>query len=141
MSSVLALIRGNVGIKPNVMFNQNFNPPFGIPAMANGAAFPTAIDRGYSPPGAITTFDDFTNAGVNSRSFVDHVKPNIPSLTARFPTTMRSSPTQQRFRGPQPRSEISSKPVGQPTVHLASTSMRPTFKPWTSGSLARTTRR
>jgi hypothetical protein len=77
MSSLLALMRGNVGAAADVTFNRNFNPPFGIPAMANGAVFPTAVDRGYSPPGAISTFDDFTAAGVNSVSHVAHVTPNV----------------------------------------------------------------
>lgn len=84
ISSVLALMRGNVGVgtlpaaTATITFNQNFNPPFGIPAQADGVAFPTRVDRGYSPPGTITTFDDFTVAGFNSTApTLAHVTPNI----------------------------------------------------------------
>jgi len=84
LSSVPALMRGNVGVgtlpaaAASVTFNQNFNPPFGIPATSFGVAFPTRIDRGYSPPGDIETFDDFTVAGFNSTApAVPHVAANV----------------------------------------------------------------
>ena len=54
LSSIPALIRGNVGGAPNQAFNQNFNTlfalPLGITDEANvHAAYPTRTDRGYSP--------------------------------------------------------------------------------------------
>jgi hypothetical protein len=89
LNSVAALMRGNVGVgtlpaaTANVMFNQNFNPPFGIPKTLAGLAlaFPTRVDRGYSPPGAFTTFDDFTRAGKNS------VNPAVPDVVSNAQVT------------------------------------------------------
>jgi len=65
LSSVLAFFRGNVGAGADPVFNENFNPEFGLPAVAQG----TRVDRGYSVPGAAftTTFDDFDQpTGINS---------------------------------------------------------------------------
>jgi hypothetical protein len=77
VSSLLAFFRGNVGAV-DVTFNQNFNPPFGIPAQVNGVPYPTRVDRGYSPPGAFAVFDDFTVMGHNSTNpAVPHVTSNV----------------------------------------------------------------
>jgi hypothetical protein len=94
LNSVMALFRGNVGVgslpaaTANLTFNQNFNPPFGIPARLAGVAlaFPTRVDRGYSPPGIVTTFDDFTQAGKNSvNRAVPHQKPNVTVVYGTVP--------------------------------------------------------
>jgi hypothetical protein len=78
ISSVLAFFRGNVGPDADATFNQNLNPPFGIPAQVNGVAYPTRVDRGYSPPGAFARFDDFTFQGHNSQDpTIPHVLSNI----------------------------------------------------------------
>jgi hypothetical protein len=77
ISSLVAFFRGNVGAA-DVTFNQNFNPPFGIPAQVNGVPYPTRVDRGYSPPGTIAVFDDFTVMGFNSTNpAVPHVTSNV----------------------------------------------------------------
>ena len=64
LSSLLAFFRGNVGAKADVAFNQNFNPPFGLPqiTIVEGIQdeYPTRTDRGYVPPGGFKVFDDFT---------------------------------------------------------------------------------
>jgi hypothetical protein len=92
ISSVVALFRGNVGIgllpaaSANVSFNQNFDPPFGIPAQTTKVAFPTRVDRGYSPPGVFQTFDDFTTAGFNSTA------PTVPDLTVNVTATYGTVP-------------------------------------------------
>ena len=84
LSSVLALVRGNVGgaVAPNLAFNQNFNTLFALPANVfneNGgqSPYPTRVDRGYSPTarpfnesdntGAIKIMEDFDrDTGINS---------------------------------------------------------------------------
>ena len=77
-SSLVAFMRGNVGAGANIAFNLNFNPPFGIPAKVDGTDYPTRVDRGYSPPGKITVFDDFTVKAFNSTNpAVPHVESNV----------------------------------------------------------------
>ncbi|MBV8884163.1 MAG: hypothetical protein JO235_09225, partial [Chroococcidiopsidaceae cyanobacterium CP_BM_RX_35] len=54
ISSLLAFFRANVGAGADTTFNQNFNPLFSLPQNVTdetGAtvAFPTRVDRGYSP--------------------------------------------------------------------------------------------
>ena len=77
LSSVPALIRGNLGgaVAPEATFNRNFNTLFALPANINNeanaaAAYPTRVDRGYSPTAntaVIRVMEDFDKAaGTNT---------------------------------------------------------------------------
>jgi hypothetical protein len=102
MSSVLAFFRGNVGLAGAkfVSFNQNFNPPFGIPkevncstlislppcnGMANKIVYPTRTDRGYSPPGALLVFDDFKIRNSYQKMNVNFSVGQIPNKACNMP--------------------------------------------------------
>ncbi|MBV9387020.1 MAG: hypothetical protein JOZ78_11400 [Chroococcidiopsidaceae cyanobacterium CP_BM_ER_R8_30] len=54
ISSLLAFFRANIGAGADATFNQNFNPLFSLPQKVTdetgaSVAFPTLVNRGYSP--------------------------------------------------------------------------------------------
>jgi hypothetical protein len=61
LAAVLALFRGNVGPAATPIFNQNFNPQFGLPPGVTGI---TRVDRGYMDTRAV--FDDFPGPPTNT---------------------------------------------------------------------------
>ena len=75
LSSIAALVRGNVGATADRTFNENFNTLFALPATVTNegnttSAYPTRTDRGYSPTASrteIRVVEDFDRAtGLNT---------------------------------------------------------------------------
>jgi hypothetical protein len=110
LSSVTALIRANVSRdQVNIAngavneFNRNMNTLFRLPATVTdegggAAAFPTRVDRGYSPSAASSLVaDDFDGAaGMSTYGFAD-ITSNLARAVVRDPV-IRHDPVQRAAR-------------------------------------------
>jgi len=98
LASVMAFFRANVGPGANPVFNQIFDPQFGLPAVVTTV---TRVDRGYTDgTGATVLFEDFSQpTGTNTYGFandviditVDHITNAIPNHNAVDPYVRRNN--------------------------------------------------
>lgn len=121
LSSVPALIRGNVGAAPDLTFNRNFNTLFSLPAnvideAGAAAAYPTRTDRGYSPTAntnTIRVMEDFDRpTGTNTSGqannavgiVINHINggppPAPPGSIPNHDPTLRAAYIQWAAAGP-----------------------------------------
>jgi hypothetical protein len=112
LSSIPALIRGNVGEAPDRSLGQNFDTLFALPASVYGedgiiAAYPTRTDRGFSPTAnsnTIRVMEDFdrptgtnTSGAANSSSgiVINHINggtsPVPPGTLPRHDPSLRAA--------------------------------------------------
>ena len=97
LASVMAFFRANVGPSANPVFNQIFDPQFGLPAVVTTV---TRVDRGYTDgTDATVLFEDFSQpTGTNTYGFandaiditLDHVTNAVPNHNALDPYGRRN---------------------------------------------------